>query len=151
MYTINITHDRSHYDTEICFFFILISLLSSIAQANQQQAINSWRGSSVNTLVQQWGKPNQSIQTSSGMSYYFYTVNTNPFPERTTPEFGVNVNRTGSPVQVISRPLSQPSSFYHQCTITVEIKNNKIINVTVDRSYCLIKENKLNIDRRRGV
>lgn len=80
-------------------------LLSSCATSTTNYytpSIQSWQGSNVNTLIQQWGRPDYKVTTASGNTTLAYkTESYSAYVSPSNPQIGVNASNPERPVIVV--------------------------------------------------
>jgi hypothetical protein len=67
--------------------------------------VEGWRGGNVNTLVRQWGTPDNKTISRDGQTYYYYkTTSYRNTSQPTAPEVGVHYTPGSSPVIITNAP-----------------------------------------------
>ena len=121
--------------------FLILLLTSCATTANYYgQVVNSWNGGNAKTLLQYWGKPNQTVITASGGKEYAYmTSSRHRFPYPSTPDFvivGPNNQTIG-----MALPPNNPEYYTLHCitTFVVDQKDN-IIATSYSGGGCFANE-----------
>lgn len=118
-------------------------LLSSCASSTNYypQTVQSWHNGSMKTLVQRWGKPDETIITPTGQTLLIYRVQGFNQAERSSePVVGVNYTRDGRPV-IISKTNTNMAgtrtTLSLPCTVLFQAnKNGKIMTTDTQGSGC---------------
>jgi hypothetical protein len=125
------------------FHFCALFLLAGCAASNAhyyQQAVQSWQGSSAQSLVKAWGRPDNRLATPAGNTVLVYqNQGYSAYNSTTSPAVGVNVSPTGRPVIVTSTAASNGAArgASLSCVTLFEVNNKGLItHVTTQGNGC---------------
>jgi uncharacterized protein YceK len=124
---------------------LFLTACSSVPRQHYQleQNANQYVGDNIQTVLKEWGTPNQAMHTREGSSYYVYLTNVDAGPvplasSEDSPIVGPRGRTIGVPI-----PASMPGDSYGQLICTTTFKTNsatgKILWAKHQGSGCLGK------------
>ncbi len=111
-----------------CVLTIFVSSCATVA--NYRAMVNSWKGRSVESLIDRWGYPNRTMKAPNGDEVYVYSSSDRVhFPTYSTGGYTtVETEQSGKTVVRQTPTIYHGGGTYHyECTTWFEFNKNKII------------------------
>jgi hypothetical protein len=106
-----------------------------------EQNANQFVGDNIQSVIKQWGTPNQALHTAEGSSYYIYTTKTDTYAATINNNYDNTIVGPRGHAIGTSVPENIPSSSTGQLLCTTTFKTNsatgKILWVKHQGSSCL--------------
>lgn len=118
----------------IAVFILVFALAGCATEAGYQRVLNSWMGSSDVSLIQAWGPPQQSYETS-GHTFLVYTTNGNAYFPGTQPTYQTTF--VGNTAYTNSYGGSPGFNVSYSCSTTFEVVQGQIVNWRYKGNNCV--------------
>lgn len=125
---------------KIIILFSVFLLTACVSMQNYSDVVHSWRGASINELMNVWGYPNRIERLPGGHRLYIYRdANRGRYPVYTTPSHSTMTTRNGRTVATHVPTTTSGGGIYDlRCTTWFETnRRHRIVGISFRGNDCV--------------